>query len=60
MNRVKALLLVALLSACAAIGYLKSAQGLAPRGSGGATSEERDFDPTGSHPLPNESVRRGP
>jgi hypothetical protein len=41
-----------------AAGHLLSAP--RPEGAAGAAPIDDRWDPTGSHPLPNESVERGP
>lgn len=60
MNQRRALLAVTAIVPAVAAGYALTSRGGADGGSGGENSLDRRWDPSGSHPLPNEGVERAP
>lgn len=56
----RALLLALAVLAMAVVGYAVTSRRATKEGTGGADSLDQRWDPTGSHPLPNEGVERAP
>jgi hypothetical protein len=59
-NQRRALLAVTAIVLAVFAGYTLTAREAGDGGSGGENSLDRRWDPSGSHPLPNEGVQRAP
>lgn len=59
-RRVRAVIVAFAVLAAAAYGLWSSRTPELGAGSAGARAQQKAWDPTGSHPLPNESVERAP
>ncbi|HEY6562789.1 MAG TPA: hypothetical protein VI072_36240 [Polyangiaceae bacterium] len=60
LHRRRALFAVVVLLLAVVAGYALTSREGADGGSGGENSLDRRWDPSGSHPLPNEGVQRAP
>jgi hypothetical protein len=59
-NLHRALVVALALLVAASLGYAFTVREGADAGAGGGHSLDERWDPTGSHPLPNEGVQRAP
>jgi hypothetical protein len=59
-NQRRALFAVVALLLAVVAGYALTSREAGRGGSGGENSLDRRWDPSGSHPLPNEGVQRAP
>ena len=59
-NQQRALVVALALLVATSLGYALAVRAGAGAGTGGGHSLDERWDPTGSHPLPNEGVQRAP